>query len=327
MKAADPHVARCGAKTKTGGRCQRSPMPNGRCYRHGGATPVGSALPQFKHGRYSVLAKEIKGLGAHYERALSDPNLLTLQDEIETLVEQVRQKVAAAVNVASADMIRLLSQAQHEAEKPLRTAQVQRVLEKIAAVEVRPPAKVHVPVTPARVAPPRPPAPRVPPSGGNGDLTRAAERKVLTVLAQYPQGRTMRQVATLAVYAINGGGFRNAVGRLRTLGYLEGSADRLLITDAGRAALGDWTPLPTGEALAQHWLSSLNRRAEREILEALLSAYPTALSAEDLAASTPTQYEASGGGFRNALGKLKTLELVVAERGLYCASEDLFSPR
>ena len=57
-------------------------MLNGRCYMHGGPTPVGPALPQFKHGRYSVLLKEIKGLGAHYETAIADPNLLALDGEI-----------------------------------------------------------------------------------------------------------------------------------------------------------------------------------------------------------------------------------------------------
>jgi hypothetical protein len=57
-------------------------MPNGKCYKHGGATPSGPASVHFKHGRYSSLLKDIKGLGAHYERALSDPDLLNLADNI-----------------------------------------------------------------------------------------------------------------------------------------------------------------------------------------------------------------------------------------------------
>jgi len=186
-----------------------------------------------------------------------------------------------------------------------------------APIERQPARPVPAPAQRAVVAPSA--------GNGNGDLTRAAERKVLTVLAQYPQGRTIRQVAILAGYAMNGGGFRNAVGRLRSLEYLDGKAPQLFITPAGVAALGTWTPLPTGAALAQHWIGQLDRKAEREVLQALLDAYPKALTAEEIAAATPTGYEANGGGFRNALGKLKTLELVAADRGAYTASEELFS--
>lgn len=155
-------------------------------------------------------------------------------------------------------------------------------------------------------------------------LTRAAERKCLTVLAQYPDGRNVRQVAILAGYAMNGGGFRNAIGRLRALGYLEGRGELLKITGAGLAALGSFDPLPTGRALASHWLQQLERKAEREVLQALIEAYPEALTPEQIAHRTPTRYEPNGGGFRNALGKLRTLELITG-RGELRASEELFS--
>jgi hypothetical protein len=94
---------KCDAKTQSGGRCRRAPMPNGRCYKHGGATPVGPASPHFKHGRHSVLLKDIKGLGAHYERALADPDLLNLDGEIAlvdarlaSLLEKVQKGGARA---------------------------------------------------------------------------------------------------------------------------------------------------------------------------------------------------------------------------------------
>ncbi len=47
-----------------------------------------------------------------------------------------------------------------------------------------------------------------------------AERKVLTVLAQYPQGRTKTQVALLTGYSVQGGGFGNALSALRSKGVL-----------------------------------------------------------------------------------------------------------
>ena len=57
------------------------------------------------------------------------------------------------------------------------------------------------------------------------------------------------------------------------------------------------------------------------ILETLTEAYPNPLSKEDVAAKAG--YEANGGGFNNALGRLRTLELVHGRRQLR-ASDDLF---
>ena len=72
----------------------------------------------------------------------------------------------------------------------------------------------------------------------------AGERKILTVLAQYSDGRSKVQVAVLAGYAASGGGFNNYLGALRSRGLIEGDGDRLMITEAGIRALGSWEPLP-----------------------------------------------------------------------------------
>lgn len=50
------------------------------CYHHGGATPVGVALPQFKSGRYSKHLPE--RLLEKYQVARQDPDILVLRDEI-----------------------------------------------------------------------------------------------------------------------------------------------------------------------------------------------------------------------------------------------------
>jgi hypothetical protein len=142
---------------------------------------------------------------------------------------------------------------------------------------------------------------------GPGEKMAGGERRILTALAQYPQGRTKAQVAILAQYAVDGGGFQNLLGALRTKGWIEG-ADPLAITEAGATALGAYEPLPRGRDLLDHWLRKLGR-AERAILETVASAYPRALTKEAIAEKTG--YEATGGGFQNALGRLRTLELVV----------------
>jgi hypothetical protein len=157
-------------------------------------------------------------------------------------------------------------------------------------------------------------------AGTNGQLSRRAERMALTVLAHYPQGRTKTQLAVIAGYAVTGGGFNNALGTLRSAGYIEGS-DQLRITRAGLQVLGPVEPLPRGRALLDYWMRQLDRQAERKVLEALIEVYPRTLSKAQLAARAG--YEAAGGGFNNALGKLRTLELVKG-RGEMKASEDLF---
>ena len=76
----EPMKTRCGAKTVAGGTCKRAPMPNGRCYRHGGATPSGPASPHFLHGRYSnVLPARLR---ERFEVAQQDPDLFNLRAEI-----------------------------------------------------------------------------------------------------------------------------------------------------------------------------------------------------------------------------------------------------
>jgi hypothetical protein len=154
----------------------------------------------------------------------------------------------------------------------------------------------------------------------NGALSKA-ERCVLTALAQYPHGRAKNQVAILTGYAVNGGGFNNAISALRTKGYLEGDAGRLVITPGGIGGTWDsFTPLPRGRALLEHWLSQLSK-AERKALESLAEVYPRTLSKAQLA--TRSGYEANGGGFNNALSRLRTLELISGRAELK-ASETLF---
>jgi len=155
--------------------------------------------------------------------------------------------------------------------------------------------------------------------GTNGTLKKA-ERLILTALAQYPAGRSKRQVAILTGYAHKGGSFNNAIGAMRSKGYLIGNKEQLEITHDGLGELGDFNPLPTGYELQQHWLGQL-KRAERLSLEVIIAAYPNQLSKEDVALQTG--YEPKGGSFNNALSKLRTLELISGSREL-TANDELF---
>ena len=93
-----------------------------------------------------------------------------------------------------------------------------------------------------------------------------------------------------------------------------------MITVAGIETLGSWEPLPMRIALIDYWRSRLGK-AERLIIETLTHAYPSALTKDEVAAGAG--YEANGGGFNNALGRLRTLELLEG-RGEIRASQNLF---
>ncbi|MEP7338643.1 MAG: DUF87 domain-containing protein [Acidobacteriota bacterium] len=139
------------------------------------------------------------------------------------------------------------------------------------------------------------------------------ERKILNVLAQHTR-RTKVQLAILAEYSHKGGGFNNYLSALRTKGLIENNGDQIQITNAGLAALGGkWDPLPTGAALINYWLNRCSK-CERAILEELCGKYPAVVPKEALASATG--YEASGGGFNNALSKLRTLELIYGSKEL-----------
>lgn len=153
----------------------------------------------------------------------------------------------------------------------------------------------------------------------NAGLSKA-ERLILTVLSQYPQGRSKIQVALIAGYAHSGGSFSNAIGALRSQGLIEGGNELLCITTAGVGMVGAVEPLPLGVELLRKWQRELGK-AEREILDVLYEAHPRPLTKTDIAAATPSHYEPSGGSFNNAIGKLRTLDLIKGRREMVLSEE------
>lgn len=146
---------------------------------------------------------------------------------------------------------------------------------------------------------------------------------MLTALAPYhPNARSAKQVALISGYSSKGGGFRNSLGALRSKGCIDGGNNAMTITDIGLAALGDYEPLPAGAALVEHWCaSSVLGRAEAAALRAIVAAYPDEVSAAEVA--EVAGYEPGGGGFRNALGKLRSLELITGGNAAMRASDEL----
>lgn len=207
-----------------------------------------------------------------------------------------------------------------------------KLLDEPAADTPPTPARPHTPrpspakrtVAPAPAKTPNPPVDRPQPTvvPGDGEVRLSkAQRAILSALAPYAPGtRNKVQVALLTGYSHKGGGFANALGSLRSAGYIEGGGDGMRATLAGLDALGEYIPLPTGAALREHWYAQLGK-APRMILEALADAHPHALTKDEVAEATG--YEASGGGFANALGKLRTLELIRGPGSGMVISDDL----
>lgn len=193
-----------------------------------------------------------------------------------------------------------------------------------AAIAGAPVLQITKPVSAPAVLPKASPAPRQVTARASTNCADSAlskaERLVLTALAQYPEGRTKVQIALLSGYAHTGGGFNNALSALRTRGLLEGDANRMTITEEGLSVLGPYEELPRGPDLLDHWMGQLSK-AEKAALSALVQAYPGALTKQEVA--DQAGYDAAGGGFNNALSRLRTLELI-SGRGELSASKDLF---
>jgi hypothetical protein len=225
------------------------------------------------------------------------------EKQIETVTERVE------VEVVGEKALKRLEKATEGLAAA--AAEITAALKRVSAQPGGPPPRAPSP-TPPRPAP-IVPSPRraVPPAGApDGELKLGrAHRAILSVLAQREGLVTSkRQLAVMTGYSIKGGGFNNPLGALRSAGLLEGT-DPIAITAAGREAIDavGWSPLPTGPALLDHWTGQLGK-AHGLILRALAGVYPASLSKQELADATG--YEASGGGFNNPLGKLRTLELI-----------------
>lgn len=304
-------------------------MPQGECWAwvSGSDRPLRVKIPEkrtFHPDRRQAhdgapVEREPVNVSAFVERMSAllttpEPEAVTERDVEYIVDDEENNRLRGVV----AELEEQLAQARSEAQEAHeRLGQI--------ALLIGAPMPVAPPREPERAEPPPPTRPReaappVKPNGhAHGKLAKA-ERSVLTALAQYPQGRTKTQVAILGAYAVTGGGFNNALSALRSQGYIEGGGDHLKITAAGLKALGPFQPLPRGRALLDHWLRQLDK-APRTILEAVAKSYPRPLTKEAIAAQT--DYEAGGGGFNNALSRLRTLELITRGHDIK-ASDALF---
>lgn len=177
--------------------------------------------------------------------------------------------------------------------------------------------KTDIPISPPALPPPDPRIPQLPvrliPEDTRPRMVRntplepqasASEQKLLIVLAMYPSGKTVKELAVISGYA-RAGRFNNLLGGLRSKEWVK-RGEPVQITTAGLEALGPYEPLPTGADLQNYWLRKLTE-SEARVLRPLLDVYPEGLSRDELAQRS--MYEVAG-RFNNILGRLRTLEIV-----------------
>lgn len=149
----------------------------------------------------------------------------------------------------------------------------------------------------------------------NGSLP-PGERKILIACAQF-ENVPKEDLTVLTGYKRS---TRDAyIQRLRERGYVDDSGGAVVPTDHGITALGNWEPLPTGDALCQHWMAKLPD-GERKILEALVECYPDFMERERLEEIT---------GFKRStrdayLQRMKPKRIVEFRSGAVRAAEILF---
>lgn len=273
-------------------------------------------------------------------RVMADVDLASLRDQMRATIEKAEAEDPKALRQTISQLRREL---ELERSRPPAAAEPERIkvpmlddddrmvmtemaqtLDKVlSAVEggyqgppplAFPPPKQQVP--PAAPRPPRPPS-----NASGGEPMGKAHMLILSTLAQHGT-LTTKQIAMMTGYSGKSSGFKNALSNCRTSGWIEGAGTgSSTITPEGFAALGEFTPLPTGDALFKWWVNrgSPIGKAEAAILDVLRRQHPQFLSSAALAELTG--YSAASSGFKNAMSKLRTLGLAEGTGGLKLADE------
>jgi hypothetical protein len=130
-----------------------------------------------------------------------------------------------------------------------------------------------------------------------------------------------RKLSILVDIAPKGGTWRTYMAEMRGKGWIDGGKDHMRITDAGLQALGDYEPLPTGDALVQYWRQRLGDSGKRAIFDAVVTVYPESIDQNRV--SELTNIAIAGGTWRTYMAELRGLGIIEGG-GELKASEDLF---
>jgi hypothetical protein len=148
-------------------------------------------------------------------------------------------------------------------------------------------------------------------------------RAMLIALAQHPDGLTKKQILVHTGYA-SSGPVSTAFADLTRQDFVESQGTRLVITPLGTHTLGDFEPLPVGDALRE-WLLSGNKLngMEKALLFRICEAYPEAIRKGDVLERAGY---ASSGPVSSAFAKLVAYNYAIPQgASMLKAAEELFS--
>lgn len=148
-----------------------------------------------------------------------------------------------------------------------------------------------------------------------------APRTLLGVIVQFPNGISKARLGLFAKYSAGSSTFDNGVGRLRSLGYATAGWP-IQPTEEGLRALPDPDPLPTGHE-ARAAIVARFEKAPRSMLAFIFNKWPNSVTKGEI--SDATGYSPGSSTFDNALGALRSAEVVAPAGQPIKASDDLFT--
>lgn len=233
--------------------------------------------------------------------------------EVATFTDADRQTLADAEDTA----VRLVASAAESLET------LETIRELIADVAARAaasqttrtvlPSVPQTPAIPKRTPVVQPEAPAVSRVTESSDSVVAgrAENAILAAVIMHGE-LDNQQLSIISGYSAKSSSFKNALGRLRSSGYIRSAGGVNRATEDGRKARGYVAPLPQGQELVAHWMKNIKGKAERTILSSLISVWPDGPDNEELAQLSG--YSVTSSSFKNALGKLRSLQLIHGDR-------------
>lgn len=232
----------------------------------------------------------------------------TVERVVEVAVPRVPDEIRTLPDRVDEVLRRMLEGAADEISTTVREV-VQARVDAAIAEPLAAPARQDPRPTREKVADSFTDAP-VNPAGLSADGLGKAATVILTVLVQFPEGRTRKQVGMQSGYVPSRSTFRNALSTLRQRGLIEdlNGNTSLRATQAGLDLLGGRVPeIPQGDALYDYWRGELDAAARAMFVQ--LVKVGDWMTRADLG-------EASGypdpgkSTYRNGLSQLRTLGLI-----------------
>ena len=148
----------------------------------------------------------------------------------------------------------------------------------------------------------------VPSAGAGGVVAGRTERRVLAVLAQFPDGADHDKIALLAGYSKKASTVSAALSKLRKLGWVTPSGLPQITAEGLENA--EFEPLPTGPDLLEFWRRhpSLGQ-TEHRVLDHLIDVWPDSTTQAETAAATG--YSPTASTVSAAMSKLRKVGLAV----------------